>query len=460
MNHKLLWKFLLIIASGTVALFYVIDYFAKQTEAGMSVLEQQYRDEITAWGREAEKRFNANDQAALDQWLNALKAQEGVDASVLQYATQHIAGSTLDEAYYTGNQFGRSVDWPIHLNFMQHPLMEVPFKKGQVSFLIFLPQRMMPGRNLPIVRLTLQIFIPFLIMTLLSVLLYRHIMQPLQKLELATSAFSQGDLSARAVNLMGQRNDELSALATTFDQMACRIGEQIVNQRQLIADLSHELRTPLTRLDMAINQANNAVSVEKNMGRVIAESANIRRLVEDTLALAWLENEQPVLQLEEIDLVDLMDVIVADAAFEFPDTKIAASLPDSALLKQSNHFVVGQALENIVRNAMRYTPADECVTLTLETANNDYVIKVDDSGPGVPETMLEKIFAPFFRIEQSREDKGNSFGLGLSLARRQLTAVGGSVYAVNRLPQGLSMVVTLPKIFDPKSKNTSKMLVA
>jgi two-component system sensor histidine kinase PfeS len=116
-------------------------------------------------------------------------------------------------------------------------------------------------------------------------------MRPLRKLKSVTREFSQGNLSARALDYMGNRNDEFSLLAQSFDQIAARIGQQIINQRQLIADLSHELRTPLTSLDLAIERANESIDVEKNIKRATRESHNIRSLVEGALALAWLDNE-------------------------------------------------------------------------------------------------------------------------------------------------------------------------
>lgn len=445
MSRKLLWKFLLFIATGTVALFYFIDYFSSRTEADMSMVEQRYRDELTTWGRQAEKLFYAGNEEALKTWMDQLQQQEKTEASIVVYAFNRVAGDLLNKDYYTKYNFGRNVDWPVHLYLMHNPLMEIPFEKGQASFLLLLPDRMVPGSYLPTVLLLLKVLLPLVLMTLLAILLYRHVMQPLRKLERATREFSQGDLSVRVFDRMGKRNDELSALAKSFDQMAARIGQQIVNQRQLIADMSHELRTPLTRLDIAVDRAGKSVDVEKNIRRVARESHNIRRLVEDSLSLAWLDNEQPVLSLENIDLVDLLSVVISDAQFEYPDKQIKINFPDTALIKQSSHFAVGQAIENIVRNALRYTPEGELVEISLHSNIDHYIIKVKDCGPGVPEQYLEAIFEPFFRVDQSRQDNGNSFGLGLSLARRQLDAVGGMVAALNRSPNGLCMEVSLPK---------------
>ena len=444
MSRKLLWKFLLILTTGTVSLFYLINYFASQAEADMSLIDQVYRDEIKAWGHEAETLFYADDDSALREWVQLLEQRENTQASVVQYQYQQTAGNLSNKNYYVAYSFGRNVDWPIHLHFEHTPLMEVPFEQGQVSFLVLLPERMKPGDHLSMIRVVLQVVFPLVIMTLLAILLYRHIMQPLSRLQYATRDFSRGDYSVRVSDWMGGRNDELTELANTFDKMAAHIGNQIINQRQFIADLSHELRTPLTRLDIAVESAKSDNDVEQNLNRVDRESKNIRRLVEDSLALAWLDNEKPQLDTETLDLVDLLDVIIDDARFEFPQCQILTELPETAPIGQTNHLAIGQAVENILRNALRYTPDGGHVEINLLTEKRHYLIEIKDSGPGVPEVFLETIFQPFFRVDKSRHANGNSFGLGLSLARRQIQAIGGEVFARNRHHGGLAMMIKLP----------------
>jgi len=443
-KRRLLWKFLLIIATGAVALFYLIDHFASVTEEGMSRLDEAYQQEMTAWGREAEALYQTGNIEALNLWIDELQLREDTQAAVVQMAVQRLAGNQLNEDAYTGYNFGRPVFIPIHLYFAHNPLMEVPFEQENASLVLVLPDRMRPGSYWNTVRILLHVFLPLVLLGILVVLLYRHIMQPLRKLERAAKDLSQGNLSVRVSHSLGNRNDELSELANTFDQMAARIGELIVSQRQLIADLSHELRTPLTRLEMAVDNARGKQTGDLNLQRVHRESQHIRRLVEDTLTLAWLENERPMLEHEDLDLVDLIDVIVDDARFEFPDRQIITRLPDSAELKRSNHRAVGQALENIVRNALRFTQEGEAVEVDLLYAADAYRVTIKDRGPGVPEPLLETIFQPFYRVDQSRASDSSSFGLGLSLAQRQLKAVGGRISASNRAAGGLCMSIMLP----------------
>ena len=444
MSHRLFWRLCLIIAAGVVALFYMINELTTRTEEGMSMLAVEHRQAITSWGRTAEQLYKANDVSGLNAYIKQLQEQENTWVSVVSFDYQTVAGNRVEERYSGEQTFGRSVDWKIHLYFARNPVMEVSFSDINASFLIQLPDRMRPGSHWSYTKIALQIIIPTILLALLSYVLYRHIMKPLKQLQTATRSFSRGDFDVRAGQMMGERNDEFYELARTFDQMATRIGEQIISQRQLIADLSHELRTPLTRLDIALAQVEK-LQDDKNVQRIARESKQIRQLVEDTLTLAWLENEQPSLQQETVDLVDLVDVLVSDATFEFADRVIDCQLPQHAFIKNSSHRAAGQAIENILRNALRYTPPSKKVTLLLKETPSEFQLHVSDQGPGVPNNLLQTIFKPFFRVDKSRENNGDGFGLGLALAKRQLAAIRADIVATNQETGGLVMTITLPK---------------
>jgi two-component system sensor histidine kinase PfeS len=446
MTHRLFWKLCLILATGVVALFYLIDIVTSQTQDGMSYLDISDKETITAWGRTAEELYLASDASALDIWLKKLQEKEDTWVTVVSYDIKRLAGNTLKNSFYEGYNLGRNVDWKIHLYFTENPVMEVPFMTKQVSFLVQLPARMRPGVYWHYTDVTMQVIIPTILLVFLSYLLYRYLMKPLRQLQIVAGQFSKGNFDVRAHVLMGNRNDEFSTLAETFDNMASRIGEQINSQRQLISDLSHELRTPLTRLDIALAEEKETGTSNGNIERINRESTHIRKLVEDTLTLAWLDNEKPELKQETLELIDLLDVLVDDAKFEFPDRIITCEFPNTALIEASSHRAAGQALENILRNALRYTPSGKTVTVKVKELAISYQISIEDQGSGVPEKYLETIFKPFFRVDRSRFTNSDSFGLGLALAQRQLSAIRATVVASNMISGGLRMLITFPKI--------------
>lgn len=170
----------------------------------------------------------------------------------------------------------------------------------------------------------------------------------------------------------------------------------------------------------------------------------MRRLVEDALTLSWLETERPMLRDETLDLTDLLDSILDDARFEYPDRQIETQLPAEAELVGSCHRALGQAVENIVRNALDHTPPGKKVWVQLQAEAESYRLDIIDQGPGVPPPWLERIFQPFERVSGDRP----GFGLGLALAQRQIGAIGGRLAATNHEQGGLCMTIWLPRSGD------------
>ncbi|KVX02786.1 histidine kinase sensor domain-containing protein [Shewanella frigidimarina] len=443
MNRIILWKLCLIIATGLVAFFYMLQALTVQTEEQMSFIADNHQLELQAWASEAEHLLISGQQLKLEGLLTSIQQQENTWVSVAGFKILHIAGEVPEKNIVGRYHFGRSVDWKIHLYFESNPIMELPFTKTEASFLIKLPDRMRPGNYWGTTRLLLQILIPMMILIALSILLYRHIITPLQRLDKATLAFSEGNFNVRVKKHLGNRNDEFSHLAETFDQMACQIGELISNQRNLISDLSHELRTPLTRLDIAVNCFEEQDS-QYHIARIARESQHIRKLVEDTLTLAWLDNEKPIIKQEDVDLVDLLDVLVEDARFEYPDRGITLDCPNNAIIRNSSHKALAPAIENIIRNALRYTPIGQSVQVVLSQCDSQYIINIIDQGPGIPEQYLNCVFQPFFRVDNSRITESDNFGLGLALAKRHLNSVRANICANNQEPGGLAVTIVIP----------------
>lgn len=444
MNRRLWWVLSGTLALGTLMLFWMISFLGATTEQQMSFIAREHQETLKDWGQTAERLHTAGETEALARWLGDLQARENTWAAVVRSDIKPLAGSTLSSQFVEGFRLGRHVEWKIHLYFKDNPIMDLTFADGQTHFLITLPQRMRPGSYLPSVNLALKLVLPLVVLLVLCLIIYRHVMTPIRQLELATRQFSDGNLGVRVRALLGNRSDELTALAETFDRMAERIGDLILSQRRLIADLSHELRTPLTRIDMAISCVEEGIDTRHFLPRIRRECNLMRSLVEDTLTLAWLENEKPDLRAETLDLTDLVHSILDDARYEYPDHQIRANLPDRAILTGSSHRALAQAIENVVRNACHYSQPGDCVEVSLHEEQEGFRLSVQDRGPGVPREQLERIFKPFFRAATTRDNGPEGHGLGLALTRRQVEATGGWVRARNRDGGGLAMDLWFP----------------
>lgn len=458
MKKRLFWKLLGVIAISTVTLFWLIDLIASHTEDSMSYIDQEYRNELRAYAKEAEHILETEGEDKLTDWVKNLERKENTWIAIVRPTLNTLADTDFSERYKSEFTLGRSLDWKIHLYFKENPTMDIPFTDGKTRFLIQLPQRMRPGSNLLIIDLLLQIALPCLILCLITYVLYQQVMRPLRKLEQATQAFSEGDFSARAGDTPDKQNDELTHLATTFDAMAGRISTLIVDQRQLLADLSHELRTPLTRLNIAMDCVELSLDKEHALARLRYESSNMQALIDDALTLAWFNTESPTLSLEQLDLVELLQVIMEDARFEYPEHKLLLETSEASIFIDSAQQALAAALENTIRNALSHTPKQHSVIVRIILSEQRAMIYVDDQGTGVPENHIEDIFKPFFRIQKEPSveadnkavsSKKSGYGLGLALAKRQILALDGTLQAMNRYDdtltiQGLTLLITLP----------------
>ncbi len=443
MKTTLFWRLSTSILCVTVALFSLINYLTDETESNMSFINITHQEQLLDYAQQAEKLYLKGDKQALKDWLQALQKKENTWAAIIKSHLNPILGTHIEKDYQDAFRLGRGINWKVHLYFNQNPVMELPFLDGNTHFLIRLPERMRPGVYWQHTDILLQVVLPLLPLLLLTSLVYRYLMSPLHRLGVATQQFSSGNYNVRVRPSLGLRNDELTDLADAFDQMAENTSKLIIQQRQLIADLSHELRTPLTRMEMAIGAAKQGISASQLLPRLEKETTEIRTLVEDTLTLAWLENEKPILTGETFDLVELIDIIVEDARFEFPQAQLITFLPEQLTLINCCQRALAQALENLIRNALKYSPFDSPVTIKIESNTSDTFIYISDQAGGVPQQFLESIFQPFFRVDKSRDKKTDGFGLGLALARRQIEAISGNLSAININP-GLQMQITLP----------------
>ena len=225
MKKVLLRKLLVTIALGTVILIWVIDWLSAHTETSMSHLSVEHQRELVEYGKEADLIYRKEGELGLSNWLHEFQDKEKTWAAVVKLNIQPIAGSVIPQKYIDEFRIGRSVEWKIHLSFEYNPIMEDPFLDEKSHLLIQLPQRMRPGVYLTFVDILLKVALPFVVLCVVSLVLYRHVMVPLRKLEHATKAFSQGQFDVRVSKSFSNRSDELFNLSVTFDGMATRIGK-------------------------------------------------------------------------------------------------------------------------------------------------------------------------------------------------------------------------------------------
>ena len=281
---------------------------------------------------------------------------------------------------------------------------------------------------------------------LVCYLLALYLTAPVKKLQSIVQAFAEGNLDARVAPGLGMRGDELADLGREFDQMADRISTLISSQKRLLADISHELRSPLARLSVALELArkNGTAASAPALNRIEREAERLNELVGQLLALTRLESGAERVPAEMVTFEDLVQQVVEDANFEArPLRKEVRIVQLEKCRIHGSDELLRSATENVVRNAVRYTPEGTTVEVELRWKLDTAWLSVRDRGPGVPENELGHIFEPFYRVSAARDRASGGAGLGLSIAERTVKLHGGSIRAENAGP-GLLVTILLP----------------
>ena len=273
----------------------------------------------------------------------------------------------------------------------------------------------------------------------------KYLIAPVQQLRETVDRFGRGDLTVRTGST---RADEFGQVSRAFDQMAERIETLLTAERRLLQDVSHELRTPLSRLGFAIELARTSNDREASLARIRKEVDRLSALVGQLLQVTRAEGDPGSRELEEISLNGLLAEVAEDAAWEaeIRQVRIACRVTEQVTEQVSvlgDGELLRRAVENVVRNAIRYAPGNSTVEVTLDRDRGHAFIRVRDQGPGVAEQHLTEIFKPFFREDVSRTGSTGGVGLGLAIVSRAVNLHHGAVRAQNTQP-GLMVEIELP----------------
>jgi signal transduction histidine kinase len=276
----------------------------------------------------------------------------------------------------------------------------------------------------------------------LCYLLALNLTSPLRKLQKTLERFGQGDLSARTGS---RRRDELGQLSRTFDRMADRIQTLLTAERRLLLDISHEIRSPLARLGVVVELARNSEDVEGSLNRIQKEADRLNDLVGQLLQVTRAEGDRDKLLHDSVHLDELLETVVEDCAIEAHARNCELNLTGTPQITVTGDpELLRRAIENIIRNAIRYSPPGAPVDIALYDNGATARISVRDQGPGVPPELLGRIFDPFYRVDPDRSRTGGGVGLGLAIARRAVELHDGVLRASNATP-GLLVEIEIPK---------------
>ncbi len=276
--------------------------------------------------------------------------------------------------------------------------------------------------------------------------LARYVTKPITRLQAVARSVAAGNLDARVSDQFASRHDELGVLARDFDRMGEYLRSLIASKETLLSDMSHELRSPLARLRVALGLARREnADLPKQFGRIELETERLDALIGQILHLSQLTSSEPKLHRERIELTGLLNDIVEDARLEAGAVgKRVQWSPAGTASLEGDPQLLRSGIENVLRNAVRFTAVDTAVEVTLSHVPGSHVLTIRDHGPGVPNDDLARIFDPFYRVADARDRDSGGTGLGLAITSRVVALHEGHVQASNAAMGGLVIEIRLP----------------
>ena len=438
-RHPLLWKLAVLQVGFCLLLVWLIWTWGLSVERSTYFLSEADQRYLANYAAQAEQTWARGGATAIEAWRRELASQEHTWVAVIGPRLQSLGTAPLSAEEASHLTFMRKLDWPLSRRLQdQLPYVSIAFpqhpERGRL--VMQLPERLLPRGLTPWTHLVTHGLAPALLALLLVLVLYRHLVEPLNRLRDRADALRADDLDSPGLALQ-HRRDELGELAQAFEHMAGRLRQSLEQQRLLLRTLSHELRTPLARLRIAHDSDLPPAQLRERLDREIAD---MQKLLENTLDLAWMDTEQPDLPTEPLLIRSLWEALCEDICFEsgWSPTRLVCSLGTECRV-EAHLDSLAQAMENLLRNAIRHSPADGRIVLDGRREGSCWHLCLSDRGPGVPEHELERIFQPYQRLAGS----GAGFGLGLAIARRAVELNGGRLWARNAEP-GLCLHMILP----------------
>jgi two-component system sensor histidine kinase CpxA len=416
-------------------------------------IRRSWRD-LTQVGPNAQRAAEIYEQSGASALTAALQSTEkssGVSATFFDESGKELSGRTAPPG--SGELIARAAESrEIEFNFAGRETIvarPVVSSKGQrYMYVAHIPR---PTFQQGLQPQLLRLLVILVIGGIFCFWLARYLTTPLLKLRTTTNELAEGNLGARVADKLMRRRDEVGQLGRDFNGMAERLESMVKAQQRLLGDISHELRSPLARLGVALGLARQRSGADANgaLDRIERESDNLNEMISQLLELTRLESGTDGRKRTTIDLASLVRDVVEDADYEARGVNRSVQVVWTERCSINGiEDLLRSAVENVVRNAVRFTPEGTAVEVALQRQNgsgsNFAIISVRDHGKGVPEESIEKIFRPFYRAEDARDrQSGGGTGLGLAITERAVRMHGGSVTAANTKDGGLSVELRL-----------------
>jgi two-component system OmpR family sensor kinase len=377
------------------------------------------------------ERFENEGAEAAQEYLQQRKQRYHVDVQVLNEAGEPLVPGTFPPraAAFEARQHND----PNQLPWRRLTTEYISPKSGETYLLIYRIPRPELGswRRESLIWPLSALGIALVVLTLFSLMVTLSITRPLSRLRSAVHDLGQTTYQQNSLAQLSNRRDEFGVLATDFNRMGARLQSLIGSQRQLLRDVSHELRSPLARLRIALALAERAGPEERQKlwPRLGRECDRLEALISEILVLARLDADFG--SAEPVDLDAILHHLQSDAQLSAAEQQVRVEVHDELAL-QGWPDMLERALDNLLRNALRFNPAGKPIDVQALREGDRLLISVRDHGPGVAAEHLPQLGEPFYRAPGQTAP---GYGLGLAIAKRAAERHGGHLNLANH-PQG------------------------
>jgi len=274
----------------------------------------------------------------------------------------------------------------------------------------------------------------------------RGLTAPISTLADAARAIGGRDLSQR-VEIRGSQ--EIQDLAKAFNEMAAELQQAETLRQNLLADVAHELRTPITVIQGNLQAIlDDVYELDKaEIAQLYDQTRQLSRLVDDLRLLAQAEANQLPLDMTDVDMTTLVNSVTGTYApmLEAAGIGLHTRFPENLPIIRGDRARLTQCLQNLLNNAVRFTPKGGCVTLELDEIDKGLELSVADTGVGITPDHLPHVFDRFYRSDQARAREYGGTGLGLAITRAIIESHGGKISAFSDgSGKGSTFILRLP----------------
>jgi len=302
------------------------------------------------------------------------------------------------------------------------------------------------------VHLIIMVLIAVVLTAILWFFLANTITNPIVTMIDRAKAMAEGELS-QEIPVHGK--DEIGQLAYNFNHMARELNQLDTMRKEFVANVSHELRTPLTSIrtytETLLEGALEEPEIASRFLTIVDDEAKrMSLLVSDLLELSRLDSARTKLDQDVLDLVGLLRLTIRQSQIlaEQKNQKIAFDNPEEACFILANSPRVNQVISNILSNAIKYSPEETTIHVSVETTDTDHRVYIKDEGVGIPEESISRIFERFYRVDKGRARSMGGTGLGLAIAKEIIEEHGGNIYATSIPEEGTTMVLRFNRYFE------------